>query len=101
MDPPDAFTPFTVGKSRLVLNSQTILPVAESKARIPPSLAPENTTPSIAVTAADCAPWQFGPSGPHAGGGGGVYQARAPVARFTAWKPPDASGPLEASDTAK
>jgi hypothetical protein len=74
-DAPLAETPFTDGNSRLVSNSQITAPVAEAYARRAPSLDPENTTPGIAVTAADCAALQLLPL-PHAGAPGAVNHAR-------------------------
>lgn len=53
IDPPCAFTPLSVSNARLVSNSQMIAPSRVEKARIAPSIDPENTTPGIAVMAAD------------------------------------------------
>src|SRR5580692_8197902 len=54
-----------------------------------PSTAPENTTPGIAVIAADCAGLQLGRS-PHTGGG--ADQTFLPVAASSANNPPPALG---------
>src|ERR1700723_158782 len=54
IEPPCAGTPFTVGNSGAVSKSHRILPSADEYARRCPSMAPENTTPGIAVTAASC-----------------------------------------------
>src|SRR6187455_2355860 len=89
IEPPLALMPLTAVKSRFVSNVQRTLPSALEYARTAPSAAPENTTPGIAVNAADCAGLQPRP-GAHTGACGGVYQARCPVARSTACKPPGA-----------
>src|SRR5215831_13115457 len=61
-----------------------ILPSLAAYARKWPSSPPENTTPGIAVTAADCAGLQLGLS-PQPGCG--VFQAMAPVSGFSANRP--------------
>src|ERR1039458_673529 len=53
-----------------------------------PSTPPENTTPGIAVTAADCAGLQPGLTQP----GCGVCQAIPPVSIFSAVRPPPTFG---------
>src|SRR6478609_9399284 len=82
-DPPLAVTPLTVVNRRAVLNSHSTRPSFAAYARMTPLVAPENTTPGIAVIAADCAcaqaaPWQS------AAAGGGVCQTCSPVSRFNA-----------------
>src|SRR5262245_2375664 len=99
IDPPCALTPLTVWNSRLVSNSQRIAPSRDENARMAPSIDGENTAPGMAVIAADCAPLQPRPGLPQAGGGGGVNQARSPVASVTACRPPGAG--LLPSATAK
>src|SRR4051812_37729143 len=88
IDPPLARKPLTVLNSRLLSNVQTTRPSVVECARTAPSLDGEKTTPGIAVTAENCAPLQARPGFPHTGASGGEYQARVPVARFTAWRPP-------------
>src|SRR5688572_24572189 len=51
-----------------------------------PAVVPENTTPGIAVIAADCACTHGRP--PHSIGGGIAFQTSSPVARFSAASPP-------------
>src|SRR5262245_43571337 len=85
-DPPFAATPLTVVYSCDVLYSQITWPSADAYARMMPLVVPENTTPGIAVIAADCActhaaPVQF-PAG------GAERQISSPVARFSAARPP-------------
>jgi hypothetical protein len=77
-------------KSRFVSKVQRTLPSSLAYARTAPSAPPENTTPGIEVSAADCAGLQPRP-GVQTGACGGVNQARWPVARSTACKPPGAS----------
>ncbi len=55
MAPPFALTPFTVSNSRAVSTSHRIAPSFVEYARSRPPRSPENTTPGISVTAADCA----------------------------------------------
>src|SRR5580704_15308299 len=98
-DAPLALTPFTVVKSRLASNVQTMDPSLIAYARSAPSAEPENTMPGMTLTAADCAPLQLGAGPLQAGGGAGVYHARSPVARRTACSPPGCSS--RKSDTAK
>src|SRR6185436_11286949 len=89
IEPPCALTPLTVGNSRLVSNSQTSDPSAVENARSAPSLEGEKTTPGITVTAENCAPLQPRFGVPHMSmSGGGAYQARAPLARSIACRPP-------------
>src|SRR5579863_8548896 len=91
IEPPCAGTPFTVGKSGSVSKSQTILPSAAEYARRCPSIAPENTTPGTAVTAASCPPLHPGlPS--HGVFGGIVFQSSFPVRMSIAASPPGGGG---------
>src|SRR5262249_19433366 len=88
IDPPCALMPLTVGKSWLVSNVQSSEPSAAANARTAPSLLGENTAPSMTVTAENSAPLQARLGFPHAGGAGAENQARLPVARSTACRPP-------------
>src|SRR6185503_3254109 len=72
-----------------VSTSHNTAPVAAAYARRCPSTDPENATPGIALTAADCAGLQRGLS-PQ--GGGGVYQMRSPVSTRSANMPPPRRG---------
>src|SRR5580704_2631633 len=67
--------------------SQTIFPSAVEYARKCPSSPPENTSPGIAVTAADCAGLHPGRS-PQPGCG--VRQTSSPVSSLRADSPPPA-----------
>src|SRR5580704_2755677 len=67
--------------------SQTIFPSAVEYARKCPSSPPENTSPGIAVTAADCAGLHPGTS-PQPGCG--VRQTSSPVSSLRAQSPPPA-----------
>src|SRR5678815_3414359 len=87
IEAPRPATPLTVVNSRFESNSQRIAPSAVEYTRNAPSFDPENTAPGITVTAADWAALQPRPV-PHAGGRGGVNQARCPVASVTACSPP-------------
>src|ERR1700688_3226945 len=73
-------------------------PSSVEYARNVPSFDPENTTPGITLMAAACAALQRCPA-LHFGAGGGAYQARSPLLRFTACSPPGAGEKM--SDTAK
>src|SRR5262249_26522386 len=88
-DPPRAGTSLTVLWLPTVSKSHTMAPVVVEKARKCPSTDPENTTPGIALTAADCAGLQRGRL-PHSGAG--VYQTRSPSFRRSANMPPPAFG---------
>src|SRR5260370_3959233 len=88
-DPPRASTPSTVLNSWTASKSQMIFPSLTEYARRCPSLDPENTTPGITVTAADCA-GLHGRRSPHPGDG--VFQSTSPVVKPTANKPPPACG---------
>src|SRR5271154_6837528 len=92
IEPPLAFTPFTVSKSMVVRKSHRISPVAVEYARKCPSIEPENTTPGIAETAADCAALQPLVNGTQLGFGAGVFHTSSPVASFSAYRPGAASG---------
>src|SRR5215471_10621410 len=87
--PPLPWTPFTALNSCAVSNSHITAPSVVEYARSRPSTAPENTTPGITVTAADCAGLQEGRSPQTAGG---AAQTFAPVSGFKANKPPPALG---------
>src|SRR5436853_258736 len=79
MEPPLALMPFTVWNSRAVSKSQTTLPSSAEYPRRWPSIEAENTTPGIAVTAADCAGLQ--PDGAFGAQTiGGAYQTLVPNA---------------------
>src|SRR5262245_53195341 len=86
MEPPRAGLPLTVANSRAVSVSHNTLPLDVEYARRCPSKEPENTTPGIAVTAADCAGEQSVRSAPH--GNGFALQTIFPVFRSRAWSPP-------------
>src|SRR5476651_760052 len=89
MGPPFARNPLIVGNSRFVLKVQTTCPSFTEYALTAPSLEGENTMPGITVTAENCAPLQARLGLPQAGvSEGAAYQARCPVARFTACRPP-------------
>src|SRR3954449_5674518 len=96
--PPPAFTPFSVSNSRLVSNSQITDPSLVACARSAPSFDPANSTPGISVGAEISAALQPAPAA-HFSGSGGEYQARAPVVRLTACKPPGFG--VRMSDTGK
>ena len=85
--PPPARTPLSVSNSRFVSNSQMIEPSLVECARRAPSFEPENSTPGISVGAEISAALQPVPPA-HFSGGGGTYQARSPVVRSTACRPP-------------
>src|SRR3954462_14423579 len=91
IDPPFARKPLTVLNSRLLSNVQTTRPSTVECARTAPSFDGEKTTPGITVTAENCAPLQPRPGLPHSGAARAANQARAPVARSTAWSPPGAA----------
>src|ERR1039457_7012547 len=77
-EPPRALIPLTVGNSRAVSKSQTILPSLIRNARRCPSIDPENTRPGTAVGGASCAALQ--PRWPAQGGlGGGVCHTISPL----------------------
>src|SRR5882672_5502280 len=88
IEPPLARNPLIVENSLLVSDVQTTRPSVVDCARTAPSLDGENTMPGIAVTAENWAPLQARLGFPQTGVSGGAYQARAPVARSTAWRPP-------------
>src|ERR1700723_181668 len=91
IEPPCAGTPFTVGNSGAGSKSHRILPSADEYARRCPSMAPENTAPGIAVTAASCPPLHPGlPS--HGVFGGMVFHRSFPVRISMAARPPGGGG---------
>src|SRR5579872_5992321 len=92
IEPPLAFTPFTVSNSRSVSKSQITLPSAIAYARKCPSIDPEKTTPGIAVAGAIC-DGLHPRAVPQAGGGGGVNQAFSPLTIFNANIPPPGKEP--------
>src|SRR5687767_9068065 len=98
IDAPVAGTPFTAVNARFVSKDQITSPVAVEYARRAPSNDPENTTPGITVSAADCAALQPRPAAQATGGGAAVHSG-APVATFTACRPPGCG--CVRSDTAK
>src|SRR5688572_27776030 len=98
IDAPRAATPLVEANSRFVSNSQRIAPFTAEYARSAPSFDPENTTPGMTVTAADCAAVQPRPAA-QTGFAGAAYQARSPVARLTACRPPGCGEVM--SDTPK
>src|ERR1700722_13146671 len=63
---------------------QAILPLSDKKARKCPSSPPENTSPGIALTAADCAGLHPGTSPQK---GCGVRQTSSPVSSLRAQSP--------------
>src|SRR5262245_59575690 len=67
IDPPFAFTPLTVSKSRAVSNCHSTAPSVVEYARKCPSTDPENTMPGATETGEDWAGLQLGRS-PHTGG---------------------------------
>src|SRR5271154_3762981 len=90
IDPPRPSTPLTVLTGPAVSMSQITAPSRVEYPRKCPSTDPENATPGIAVTAADCAGLQrFLSAGQ---GTGGVYHTRLPVARLSANMPPPRFG---------
>src|SRR4026209_36502 len=89
IDPPFAGTLLTVVNSRAVSYSQSTEPSRVEYARSRPSIAPENTTPGIPVTAAFCDGlhgFLFAHPAP------GTLQRTRPVRRSTAFIPPLAPG---------
>src|SRR5215470_17481828 len=86
IEPPRAGLPLTVMNSRAVSTSHMTAPVAVEYARRCPSTEPENTTPGIAVTAADCAGEQLIRSA--AQGDGFALQTILPVFRSMPCRPP-------------
>src|SRR6516164_1150339 len=88
-EPPRAATPLTVSYERTVSKSHRIFPSPEPYARRCPSSDPENATPGMALTAADCAGLQRGLDPQSAGG---VYQTRSPLSRRSANIPPPCFG---------
>ena len=89
IEPPRAFTPLTVSKSRAVSKSHSTCPSLVAKARKWPSTDPPNTAPGIAAAGADRAGLHDGLS-PHALGRDN--QACLPSARRIANIPPPTSG---------
>src|SRR5438105_15965414 len=89
MEPPLAFTPFTVGNSFEVSYSQMTLPSRVEIACTRPSHVPEKRTPGIAVIAAAC-------DGLHellfSHDGGGMDQIVFPLLMSNAAIPPPLSG---------
>jgi hypothetical protein len=53
IEPPRAFTPLTVSKSRAVSKSHSTCPSVVAKARKCPSIDPPNTAPGIAAAGAE------------------------------------------------
>src|SRR5208282_555249 len=87
IDPPCAFTPFTVATLGSVSKSHRIAPSFVEYARRCPSIEPEKTTPGITVTAASCP--ALHPACPsHAGFGGITFQTSFPVRMSIAASPP-------------
>src|SRR3981189_3314916 len=75
-----------------------IVPSVVEYARMWPSTEPENTTPGITETGADCAPVQPRPV-LHSSFGAGVCQICSPVASVSAKGPPASFGAASTSDT--
>src|SRR5215471_16188756 len=98
IDAPFAGAPLMDSNSRLESNCQRTSPRVVEYARSAPSLEPENMTPGMSVTAADCATLHP-PAVPQAASGGGAYHTRSPVDRSTACRPPGIG--VRMSDTAK
>src|SRR5262249_31451152 len=90
IEPPWAGLPLTVTNSRVVSTSHMTAPVAVEYPRRWPSTEPENTTPGIAVTAADCAGEQLVRSAAH--GNGLALQTIFPVFKSSACRPPPLFG---------
>src|SRR5262245_55351234 len=88
IDPPFAGTRLTVVNVRLVSNVQMTEPSFVACARTAPSLDGEKTTPGIAVTAEKRALLHARLGLPHTGAGGCASQARWPVVRSSACRPP-------------
>src|SRR5713101_8795666 len=88
IEPPLAFTPLMVGKSRAVSYSHRTLPSCAAYARRRPSIVPEKTTPGIAVTAAG---WDGLQALRSPQGGFGALQIAWPSLRPIAAMPPLAS----------
>src|SRR5580765_4587838 len=88
-DPPRAGTSLTVLYGPTLSKSQITFPSAVEYARRCPSTDPENTTPGMELTAADCAGLQRLRSPQPAGG---VYQARSPLSSLNANIPPPCLG---------
>src|SRR5580765_6563739 len=88
IEPPLARNPLMVENSLFVSEVQMTWPSFVEYARTAPSFDGEKTMPGIGVTAENCAPLQARLGLPQTGVSGGEYQARAPVARSTAWRPP-------------
>src|SRR5262249_24335149 len=86
IEPPRAGLPLTVSNSRAVSTSQTTSPVTAEYAPRCPSTEPENTTPGIAVTAADCAGEHSVRAAAH--GEGFALQTILPVFKSRACSPP-------------
>src|ERR1044071_3929206 len=85
-EPPVPGTPLVVVYGFAVSTSHSRLPSVVENARRWPSIAPENTTPGIAVTAAGCAGLQPGRGGAH--GVPGATQAFDPSSTSSAVRPP-------------
>src|SRR4029450_6498809 len=90
IEPPRAGLPFTVSNSCAVSTSQITAPVVVEYARRCPSIDPENTTPGIAVTAADWAGEQL--VRPSTQGDRLALQTILPDFRSSACSPPPFSG---------
>src|SRR5580658_7848047 len=89
MEPPLAVRPFTVLKSRAVSKSQITTPSRAAYALRWPSTDPENTTPGMAVTAADWAGLQLGRSPQD---GGAAAHTFLPLRTSKANRPPPLLG---------
>src|ERR1700686_2123467 len=81
--------PFAALYSRALSKSHNPRPASAAYARKWPSTDPENTTPGMAVSAADCAGLQ---PGVELHGGGAAYHAFRPSFRSSAVKPPPSVG---------
>ena len=64
-DPPLPGTPFTVSKSRAVLNSHSTCPSVVEWARSMPVVVPANNAPGMTLIAAECASIQLRCAGWH------------------------------------
>src|SRR5262245_45771506 len=90
IEPPRPGTPFTVVNSRAVSKSKITRPSTVEYARKCPSIDPDNTTPGITVTAADCA--GLHPLRPSGHAGGSVRQICFPSVSWYAINPPPSLG---------
>src|SRR5262245_3558441 len=91
IEPPLAFTLLIVSKEGLVSKVHRTEPSFVEDARIPPSAAPEKTTPGMTVGAAAWAAVHPGPA-LQIGGTASANHARCPVLILMACSPPARAG---------